>query len=122
MTRYWTQPGLARHTVLEASSSEPLVSAYALRRPDGRVSLLIVNNDPAHAYDMRLDLTLHGRPVAPSGDLGIYQLSSANYVWHPHGPRGYARPDRGATYLRVRGSVVALPPYSMTVVVAAAPR
>jgi hypothetical protein len=47
----------------------------------------------------------------------VFQLSSAQYVWHPHGQRGFARPDRPpAVSAAAAGDPITLPPFSLTVI------
>jgi hypothetical protein len=92
------------------------VHAYALRRADGRVAVMLVNTDAAAAHSVRLDLRRGGSAVT-AGGLDVFQLSSAQYVWHPHGSRGFARPDSPPATTQVGpDDAVTLPPFSLTVV------
>lgn len=125
LTRFWAEPGDGRHfayaahtTALDAAG-RALVTAYAVRRPDGRVSLLLLNKDPAQAFSVRVDLRRDGAPLPAPGGLDTFQLSPARYVWHPHGSRGYPRPDLPPAERTVppgAAPVADLPPYSLTVV------
>jgi hypothetical protein len=123
LTRDWAEPGDGLHTVYGASASPRArhgwapVSAYAVRRPDGRLALMLVNKDPKRAWSLDVHL---GRPVGARFD--VFSYSSARYVWHPHGDRGFARPDRPPSHTRQPASApVLLPPWSLTVVRTAAP-
>jgi hypothetical protein len=57
----WVQPGDARHEILAAGATtaagreDPAVTAYALRRPDERLSVLIFNKDPQRSTSVRLE-------------------------------------------------------------------
>jgi hypothetical protein len=42
--------------LLKAESNQPLLPAYAALRPDGALSLMIVNKDPARTYHATIDL------------------------------------------------------------------
>jgi hypothetical protein len=42
--------------LLKAESNQPLLSAYAALRPDGALSLMLVNKDPATTYRATIDL------------------------------------------------------------------
>ena len=116
-TQQWVQPGDGLHSALATSvqfddGGDPdLLGAYALRRPDGRVALLLVNKETARPVSLRVAIA---GATPPSADL--YQLSSADYVWHPRGGRGYARPDRAPIHAVVAaGSTITLPPASLSV-------
>lgn len=105
---------------LPANRYGPLLSAYALRRPDGRLGLLLINRDETRVWSVSPSV-LHAsgaaRPLA--GSLALWQYSAAQYRWQDAGAHG--RPslslppeqrviDRGAR-------PVSLPPYSITVMV-----
>jgi hypothetical protein len=121
LTHVWTQPGDGVHTLYAADSSakdgagHELVRAYALRRPDGRLAVLLLNMSPSQPYVVRL-LATGGSPSA-SGGLVEWQLSAMQYRWHAAGPHG--RPSLSQAPMRGRVAVdagVRLPPYSITVV------
>lgn len=121
LTRDWVQPGDGRHTLYAVrSSAARVVHAYALRRPDGRLSLLLVNLSPTRAYRVRLDM--RGAPAAMriGGALQEWTLSSADYAWRAAGPLGAPAIDRPPVHrtirLRARSAPEALlAPYSITV-------
>jgi hypothetical protein len=115
-TGAWAGAGAGLDYVYPASASEPLVNAYAVRRADGRIAVLLVNADPANAHLLRLDIRRGDSPTAASDGLDVFQLSSARYVWHPRGPHGFPRPDLppAATHLGADDAVT-LPPLSLTV-------
>jgi len=49
----------------------------------------------------------------------MFSLSSAQYVWHPRGEKGYASPDLPPQHRILNAhpdSLYRLPPYSITVV------
>ena len=114
LSRTWTQPGDAPHRLLATSVSPgAAVSAYAVRRPDGRLAVLLVNRDPRRAYAAALRV---GGVAA--GPLETSTLSRADYRWHPAGPGGYPRPDAPPVRATVAGAApVALPPLSLVVAV-----
>jgi hypothetical protein len=119
-TQVWAQPGNGLETVYRASSDirdakgRPLVTAYAVRRPDGRLALMMINKDPARTWTV----TLRGAGGAPLAGLSEqYQLSRAQYVWHPQRDRGYPSPDLPPDRSALApGAPVVLPPSSLTVV------
>ena len=127
-TQQWAQPGGGAHALL-ATTLHPgggvdpqLLGAYALRRPDGRVALLLVNKDPRHPVSLRVALAHAGNAqAAAAGRADLYQLSARNYVWHANGALGHARPDAPPSHRLVDGSAVTLPPFSLSVLRLATP-
>ncbi|GIJ52102.1 hypothetical protein Val02_89880 [Virgisporangium aliadipatigenens] len=119
VNHHWAQPGTGKHTVYKATSSvdSGTVTAYALRRPDGKLSVMILNKNPRKSLTVRLT---HGsenaqRPVG--GELKLWQYSPLQYEWIPH-PQGHAYPGLNEPPYRhtvEEGDAVLLPPYSITV-------
>jgi hypothetical protein len=123
LTGNWAQPGDGPHAVYGAQSSardsagRELVTAYATRRPDGRLALMLVNKDPARTWNVTVRVkTGGGPPAALRPPFDRWALTGSRYRWHANGPRGYARPDLPPAHSVVTGSgPVALPPSSLTV-------
>ena len=122
LTGDWVSPGDAVHQVLAGASSardgagHEVVRAYPLRRPDGRLSVLLLNVDPAYAYGVALQGSAGGVVSALPGPWRQTQLSRVVYAWHAAGPGGHAGPDGPpATSTVPAGAAVTLPPYSLTV-------
>jgi hypothetical protein len=128
LTREWAQPGGRVHSVFAAAGDlrdakkRPLVTAYAVRRPDGRLSVLVLNKDPHRSLTVRLVTAAGGRTRALGGDLDLYQYSGKQFVWYfEPALRGHGYPKRNEppehhTLDAAQGAVVTLPPYSITVV------
>jgi hypothetical protein len=119
LTQSWVQAGVARNVMVATSATGGApVATYALRRPDGRLSILLLNKDPLRARPVAFSLTGDGPSRPLTGAVTVEQLSSARYVWHAAGELGYARPDgppaRGA-FSAGPGSELTLPPLSITV-------
>jgi F5/8 type C domain len=119
LTREWALPGDRAH-ILYATHVSPggrLVRAFALRRPDGRLSVLLLNMSPNRSYAIRLRAHSGRRSLPLQGTLEEWQLSSATYRWQAAGPNGQAILDRPPrhTHLRSARGPVELPPYSITV-------
>jgi hypothetical protein len=119
LTRSWVQPGPAPNTLLSTSATGGApVAAYALRRPDGSLAILLLNKDPHRARGVSIALAADGPPRSLTGPLAVEQLSSAQYVWHPAGEHGFARPDgppARTTLDAGPGTELKLPPLSITV-------
>jgi hypothetical protein len=124
----WAQPGTGRHEVFAAGSDlrnakkQQLVTAYAVRRPDGRMAILLLNKDPrcSLTVNLRLARNAAARPLA--GDLDIVQYSAEQYAWRSDKSRhNGGSPTRNDPPVEWEldssaGAVVTLPPYSITVV------
>jgi hypothetical protein len=114
IAREWAGAGEGRDTVYAAGAGDPLVSAYAVRRPDRRLALLLVHKDARRAVRLHVDVA--GRRLR--GPVDLYVLSAARYRWHARGPRGYARPDGPPAHLVLtarEGLEVMLPAWSLAV-------
>jgi F5/8 type C domain len=126
VTEVWAQPSDARMEVFPAASDiideqgQPLVTAYALRRPDGHWSLLIINKDPVKTFDVGLKILDRqtGDSNEPRLPADLYQYSRAQYLWHPERDLGHPLLDLPPAHTVIApgaSSSVSLPPYSLTV-------
>jgi len=117
LTTLWADSSGGRHTLLAtkvtgASPGNVPVNAYAIRRPENRIAILIVSRDPTH--DWAVDL--RGLETS-SAVLDVWRLSSAEYQWHPNGEHGFAKPDSGARRSTLSPNTpLTLKPYSIVVV------
>ncbi len=119
----WAQPGSGVHGLYRAESSiyngqgQPLVTSYAVHRPDGRWSLVLINKDPVRAWQVHVQFDRDGATSDFSGPADLYQYSSAQYAWHPAKDQG--RPIRSLPpshrELAAAPGRVMLPPYSLTI-------
>jgi hypothetical protein len=118
LTREWFAPGDGVHHLYPASvdtHGAPVVTAYALQRPDGRWSLLLVNKDPApHAVRVRFvdaSQTLHFK-----GGVTRVTFGRAQYAWRRRGAASAPDPnDPPATSTIAAGAALVLPAESLTV-------
>jgi hypothetical protein len=126
LTQEWVQPGKAEHRLFAASSDlkDPqghvLVTAYALLRPDGQWSLLLMNKDYDHPHPVQI--VFHDGDSNSdhffTGSVTMVTFGKTQYQWHPAGRNGYADPDGPAVTSRLNGGADAnytLPPASITV-------
>jgi F5/8 type C domain len=87
----WVQPGSAEHRVFAAKgdvddgAGHALVTAYALERPDGLWSLLIVNRDQQNSHAVRISFRDEGAQGAASfvGAVEISTFGREQYRWQP---------------------------------------
>jgi hypothetical protein len=101
----------------KARAGNELVRAYAVRRPDGRLALLLLNLSRSQPYRVAVRLSTSAGPRLLAGPLQEWQLSSADYVWRPAEAAGAPSldlPPLQSTHSSGRSRVL-LPPYSITV-------
>ena len=122
----WVQPGNGVHEVFPAAgdmhdaAGHSLVTAYALQRPDGQWSLMVVNRDQENAHRMRI--VFHDAATNSdrffSGPVSMSTFGSAQYQWHPTEKSGFADPDGPVAKSNIGAtpeSVYELPKASVTV-------
>lgn len=117
ITTMWADSSGGEHSILSTgvtanSNGAVPIGAYSLRRPDGRIAVLIVNRDPKN--DWTVDVRgLNSRRTG----LDVWRLSAAEYEWHVDGANGFAKPNTGPRkMLGAAAGTLELPPYSITVV------
>lgn len=123
----WVQPGNQAHKTFPATADivdaagHILVTAYAVLRPDGQWSLMLVNRDQenAHAVKIAFHDADSSQDRSFSGLVNLITFGSAQYQWHPTEQGGFADPDGPAakSTLNVHADMVyPLPKASVTVV------
>jgi hypothetical protein len=123
VTHEWAQPGDRAHKLYPISSDvrdasgRPVVSAYALQRPDEKWSIMLVNKDQQHEHLVRINFT-DGRSVWRfAGKVATYQYSSAQYAWKEAGESGHPLRSQPPSRFRLRGDQqVRLPAFSLSIV------
>jgi hypothetical protein len=122
----WVQPGNGVHKTFSAASDlfdaagHSLVTTYALLRPDGQWSVMLVNRDQenAHTISIQFDDSGAGDAHFFTGPLSEITFGSAQYQWHPTYQGGFPDPDGPAARFTIKASantVYELPKASMTV-------
>jgi hypothetical protein len=97
----WVQPGDGVHKLFSAASDvrdgagHVLVTSYAVLRPDGQWSLLIVNKDQENAHTVSISFDDAGKKTAATftGPVNVSTFGKAQYAWHPDRNGGTADPD-----------------------------
>jgi hypothetical protein len=124
ITQEWAQPLNRWHRLYAASSDlkdrsgRQIVTAYAVRRPDHRWSVMLVNKDSQHAYDVHVGFS-DGQLPAESfrGRIQVFQYTPEQYAWESAGKDGHPIHTDPPHQFAVGGdSLVHLPPFSLTVV------
>jgi len=126
ITQEWAEPKDAEHRLFRASSDvkdaegHVLVTAYALQRPDGQWSLMLINKDYDIAHQVRVVFHDVEATKAQSflGTVTMITFGKAQYRWRPNRKKGYADPDGPAVRSTLVGSentLYNLPAASLTV-------
>jgi hypothetical protein len=126
LTQEWVQPKDAEHKLFRAagdikdSSGHLLVTAYAVLRPDGQWSLLLINKDRDHDHAVHIVFDDSGTKTKRgfAGPVAMFTFGKNQYAWHPARRNGYADPDGPVTSYSVAGgedAVYTLPAASMNV-------
>jgi hypothetical protein len=111
ITGAWLQPqGVHRLYAARVDAGGPpgRLAAFAARRPDGRLSLLVINRDPHRSYALAAP-ALHG-PVE------AWTYAAAQYDWVEAGPQSHVGRNDPPTHVRLaRLGALEIPPASLTV-------
>jgi hypothetical protein len=121
----WLKPGHEVHELysaegdIEDAAGHKLVTAYAVKRPDGQWALLMVNRDQenSHSVSIKFHNADSGRDGSFSGSVDTLTFGSAQYHWDPL--RKIADPDGPVLKSRITGdrsSSFQLPAASLVVV------
>jgi hypothetical protein len=97
----WVQPGAAENQAFPAKSDiddgagHALVTAYALKRPDGQWSLMIVNRDQQNAHRARISFRNDADRATTSfvGKVDVSSFGRDQYQWHPADTRFVAHAE-----------------------------
>ncbi len=127
LTGDWTQAGHGLHEIypvrvetepMAGKDDGPPITAYAVRRPDRRWAVMVVNRDGARAATAQIRFAPSRGVADPRGPLEVTQYSSANYNWLAAGESGHPTTDLPPSKWRATraGGAVDLPPYSLTVI------
>ena len=126
LTQEWLQPGDEPHEIYRAVSNvhnadgEELITAYAVRRPDGLWSLLLINKDPRRAYSVNVNFnnTSRRRVTTFKGQVDLFQFSGAQYQLNSDRDNPVpikAEPPSHRVIEEVESRTIGLPAYSVTV-------
>jgi hypothetical protein len=121
LTHEWLEPGAATHVMHAAIATangapDTLLSAYAVRRPDRKWAVLLVNRDDARSRTVRLSFGDGSNKGLTRGLHDEWLFSSQQYRWHPDARDGKASPNLPPAHRVTRDSLLVMPPYSIAVV------
>lgn len=122
----WVKHGAGVHQLFPAhadildDAGNELVTAYAVKRPDGEWSVMLVNKDASNAHRVKVVMNSGdlGAAAQFQGNVDFVTFGAAEYVWHPDGANSHAAPDgplRRMSIAAGRDSTFELPKASVTV-------
>jgi hypothetical protein len=108
------------YTDIKDTEHNLLVTSYAVYRPDGNWSLMLVNRDESspHSVRVQFDDATNKRSGGFSGPVMLVSFGSEQYVWIDDGPSSRADPDHppvASTITARSQTVFRLPKASITV-------
>jgi hypothetical protein len=127
ITKEWVQPGSGEHKVFSSASDvrddaeHILVTSYAVLRPDGEWSLMIVNKDQLNPHSVHIVFNEEGNKKAGffSGTVNITTFGTEQYQWHSDIGSGVADPDgppARSTLTGAADTIYKLPKASVTII------
>jgi hypothetical protein len=122
----WAQHRSGVHQMFPSSTDisdaegNVLVTSYALHRPDGNWSIMLVNRDENNSHTMRVQFedSKNKQNSSFSGPVTFVTFGSEQYVWIDDGPNSHADPDHppiATTVATAPDTVFTLPKASITV-------
>jgi hypothetical protein len=123
ITQDWAQPANRWHKLYAANSDirdgrgRQIVTAYAVKRPDHKLAIMLVNKDAKARYSVRFGAI--GSPSRqPFKDrIDVFQYSSQQYAWKSVGEHGHPTRTVPPRHFTLFGNgPVELPPFSLTIV------
>jgi hypothetical protein len=122
----WVKHGAGLHELFPADADvrddagHVLLTAYAVKRPGGEWSLMLINKDPSNAHAVKIEFAdASGKqPKHFIGPVTMVTFGGEQYVWHPDGTKSHADPDGPPVTKTLNGKsgeAVTLPKASVTV-------
>lgn len=99
INREWVQHRSGVHRMFASSADvkdsdgNALVTSYAVLRPDGNWSVMLVNRDEDNPHPIRVEFSGANRDTSFGGEVSLATFGSEQYVWINDGPNSHANPD-----------------------------
>ncbi|HZR55598.1 MAG TPA: discoidin domain-containing protein [Terriglobales bacterium] len=102
----WAQPGVAENQAFPAKSDiddgagHALVTSYALKRPDGQWSLMIVNRDQQNSHRAHILFQNEATHAISSfvGKVEVATFGKEQYLWHPGDTTSVAHAEKAGEF------------------------
>jgi hypothetical protein len=116
----WVQHRSGVHQMFPSKTDNEDVTSYAVHRPDGNWSVMLVNRSESDAHTVRMvfEDTKGKRKRSFSGPVTLTTFGSEQYIWQDDGPNSHADPDgppAGRTIVADAQTTFTLPKASITV-------
>jgi hypothetical protein len=107
-------------TDIKDAEGDVVVTSYAVHRPDGNWSIMLVNRDENNPHNVRVLFEDYKskQNASFSGPVTLVTFGAEQYVWIDNGPNSHADPDNppmGTTVAADAGTTFTLPKASVTV-------
>src|SRR3954447_15346747 len=115
----WVQHRSGVHRMYASSTGIEDVTSYAVQRPDGNWSLMLVNRNETEPHTIRVAFNEGDRSRSFAGPVTMVTFGSEQYVWKADGAKSYADPDGPPVATVMPGAADAeftLPKASVTVI------
>ncbi len=117
LTNYWSKSGDTEvHKLVDTKSSEKFLAAYTDLKPDGSLSLIVVNKDPKAPY--KTTVSVAGYKAA--SEAKVYSFDKSNYDWKTDNAPYHADPDNAPSESTIGNAGAkfeyTFQPYSITVI------
>jgi hypothetical protein len=97
----WVKHGAGMHELFPAEADvkddagHTLITAYAVKRPGGEWSLMLINKDPSNAHAVKIEFSDSNSRSKEhfSGPVSMVTFGEEQYAWHPEGTKSHADPD-----------------------------
>lgn len=124
ITENWATPSdsvveiYPSETTVHNREKETLISAYSLRSPDGKWSVMLINKDPKRTFNVEIDAeNTVSKQISSLHFEHLIQYSKQQYRWVDKGFNSYPSKDIPPVMKKINGSKnIFLPPYSLTIV------
>ena len=115
ITKEWVQAIDAPHKQFKASSDvndaagNVMVTAYAVERPDGQWSVMLVNRDQFNDHGVKVAFAgAAGKQGHFTGQVDRITFGSSEYQWHRDATGGHADPDGPPSKSTLKGGAETL--------------
>jgi hypothetical protein len=111
----WVQHRSGVHRMFASTTGSDDVTSYAVQRPDGNWSLMLVNRNETEARPVTVAFQDAKGKHGFTGPVTMVTFGSEQYVWKPDGAKSYADPDGPPVTRVLQGNQFTLPKASVTV-------
>jgi hypothetical protein len=112
----WVQHRSGVHQMFPSTAGVEDVTSYAVHRPDGNWSLMLVNRNETAPHTVNVSFNDSKSKRSFAGPVTMVTFGSEQYVWKPDGAKSYADPDGPPVARVIQGSQFTLPKASVTVI------